>query len=183
LFDRLDMRDSHLGLPLSTFDSYGDRLSRLHITTRGAPAECSFLNWRESAGYDWPGFAARGPVSELARLYESLLGFGTPILDRATIDRFTSPWRGRLYDENLQDEVDWGLGFKTSSTFFGCQSVTGRVFGHTGLGSSFYLALPDYGVVVVWVSNVISPPPVHRARIRRVMPALLGCLQLEAKPA
>jgi CubicO group peptidase (beta-lactamase class C family) len=122
-------------------------------------------------------------VSELARLYESLLGFGTPILDRATIDRFTSPWRGRLYDENLQDEVDWGLGFKTSSTFFGCQSVTGRVFGHTGLGSSFYLALPDYGVVVVWVSNVISPPPVHRARIRRVMPALLGCLQLEAKPA
>jgi CubicO group peptidase (beta-lactamase class C family) len=179
LFEPLEMRDSHLGLPLSTFDAYGDRLSRLHIGIRGFPPECSFLNWREVAGYDWPGFAARGPAFELGRVFESLLGHGPAILGRAAVHRFTSPSRGRLYDDNLQDEVDWGLGFKTSSAFFGSRALAERAFGHTGLGSSFCLALPDLDLVVVWVSNVISPPPVHRARIRRLTGALLACLQPE----
>lgn len=181
VFEPLGMLSSHLGLPLPRGAEYDDTVSRLHIKTRGSPTECSFLNWPETAAYDWPGFAGRGPASELARALESLLGFGPPILGRAARERFTLPSRGRLYDDNLQDEVDWGLGFKTSSSFFGCRALTDRVWGHTGLGSSFFVVLPDFDVVAVWVSNVISPPPVHRARIRRVMATLLDCLQLQGR--
>jgi len=180
VFAPLGMQNSYLGIPASRFDESGASFSRIHIAARGSAAECSFLNWPEVIGYDWPGFAARGPAQELGRVYESLLGFGPSILARSTVERFTSPSLGRLYDENLQDDVDWALGFKTSAAFFGCRESVGRVFGHTGLGSSFCLAMPDWGLVAVWVSNVISPPPVHRARIRRLVPALLSCVGVES---
>jgi CubicO group peptidase (beta-lactamase class C family) len=175
VFEPLAMRDSHLGLPLSTWNSYGERISRLHIAGRDMPEQCSFLNWPEAAVYDWPGFAARGPAYELARVYESLLGFGPRVLDSAAIERFTAPSRGRLYDHHLQEAIEWGLGFVTCTSFFGCRAPVSRVFGHHGLGSSFCVAMPELDLVIVWVSNVMAEPAVHRGRMRRVVGTLLDC--------
>jgi len=175
VFDPLGMRDSHLGLPLSTWNSYGERISRLHIAGRGMPEECSFLNWPEAAAYDWPGFAARGPAYELGRVYESLLGFGPKVLDSASVQRFTAPSRGRLYDHHLQEAIEWGLGFVNCTSFFGCRAPVSHVFGHHGLGSSFCVALPELDLVIVWVSNVVAEPAVHRGRMRRVIGTLLDC--------
>jgi CubicO group peptidase (beta-lactamase class C family) len=175
VFAPLGLRDSHLGLSLASYDAYGERIARIHMAGRGLPEECSFLNWREAAGYEWPGFAARGPAHELGRVFESLLGFGPSILEPATIQRFTASSRGKVYDHGLQEAIDWGLGFVTCPSFFGCRAPANRVFGHNGLGSSFALAAPELDLVVVWVSNVVAEPVAHRTRARRIMATLLDC--------
>lgn len=175
VFAPLGLRDSHLGLSLERYDAYGPRMSRIHMAGRGLPEECSFLNWREAARYEWPGFAARGPAHELGRVFESLLGFGPPILGEAAIERFTASSRGKVYDHGLQEAIDWGLGFVTCPAFFGCRAPANRVFGHNGLGSSFALAVPELDLVVVWVSNVVAEPVAHRTRVRRIMATLLDC--------
>jgi CubicO group peptidase (beta-lactamase class C family) len=175
VFEPLGMRDSHLGLSPAAHDAYGERISRLHMAGRELPEECSFLNWPEAAGYEWPGFAGRGPAHELGRVYESLLGFGPRILNPASVERFTTSSRGKVYDHGLQEAIDWGLGFVTCPAFFGCRPPANRVFGHNGLGSSFTVAVPELDLVVAWVSNVISEPVAHRTRVRRIMATFLDC--------
>jgi hypothetical protein len=49
-----------------------------------------------------PGGNARGPVRELGRFYESLLGFGPRLLKGETVAEFTRRHRVGLFDHTFQ---------------------------------------------------------------------------------
>jgi CubicO group peptidase (beta-lactamase class C family) len=163
-------------MPLSKWDEYADRLSQLHILDRDGLRECIFFNWREVAEYEWPGFGGRGPAFELARFYESLLGFGPSVLRAETVEKLTASCQGRRYDETTRTSINWGLGFMSDLEYFGLGSHATRAYGHFGIGSSFCVAVPQWGLAVVCIGNVIAPG-VHVLRARALVKTLVAELQ------
>lgn len=98
-----------------------------------------------------PGYSGRGPMRELGRLYESLLGVaGRPTLLRPeTIDEFG---RGRPVDP--RGHFAWGLGFRADSLPFKPNKIcwpTGA-FGHDAT-EALGIADRRHGLVIALASN------------------------------
>jgi CubicO group peptidase (beta-lactamase class C family) len=133
-----------------------------------------------------PGGGARGPVRELGRFYESLLGFGPPILKASTIGEMTSRKREGMYDWTFLHKMDWGLGFIINSNRYGAETVPygfGRhasenTFGHGGSQSSCAFADPEHGLVVAWVLNGRPGERAHQPRARELNSAIYEDLGL-----
>jgi CubicO group peptidase (beta-lactamase class C family) len=96
-----------------------------------------------------PGGGMRGPARELGRFYEALLGFGPPLLEPRTVELMGAVHRYGIKDRLFRRTIPWGLGVQVAFT-----GGTGRrAFGHGGMASSRGLADPEFGVVMVIVSN------------------------------
>ena len=130
-----------------------------------------------------PGANGHGPMHDLGRFYEMLLGGGRVpgaadsaprILQESSVEMMTSPQRVGMYDLTFRHIMDWGLGLILSSNRYGADTVpygygpdcSDRAFGHGGSQSSSAFADPEYGLVVASAMNGMPGEAVHDARMR-----------------
>jgi CubicO group peptidase (beta-lactamase class C family) len=134
-----------------------------------------------------PGGGMRGPARELGRFYESLLGFGPPVLEPRTVEAMTAVHRYGLPDVIFGGmKTPWGLGVQVAGGMSGGPGR--RAFGHSGMASSRGLADPDAGLVMVLVANGLPDPLQNERRlfgftdgVYRVFGDELAHLRLPAK--
>ncbi len=187
----LGMNDSWMGIPPKQFHDYGERLGWMHLVTATGLKPRASWNIEAVAASCRPGSNARGPMRELGRLYEALLGFraradGSPLLRAETVRLFTARHRVGLFDETFQHTLDWGLGFLIDSNRYGVDTVPygyGRhsseeTFGHGGSQSSSAFADPKHGLVVAWICNGMPGEKLHQIRARDLNTALYEDLGL-----
>jgi CubicO group peptidase (beta-lactamase class C family) len=111
-----------------------------------------------------PGGGMRGPARELGRLYESLLGFGPPLLEARTVEVMAAVHRYGLPDVIFGGQkTPWGLGVQVAGGMSGGPGR--RAFGHGGMASSRGLADPDAGLVAVLVCNGLPDPIKNEQRM------------------
>jgi CubicO group peptidase (beta-lactamase class C family) len=137
-----------------------------------------------------PGSSLRGPIRELGRFYEMLLGRGAVpggrALQASTVDTMTQRQRIGYFDQTLLHVVDMGFGFLIDSNRYGADTVPygyGRhcspyTFGHGGAQSSQGYCDPDYDLVVAYHFNGRCGEPQHQRRARAFNEAVyrdLGC--------
>jgi len=104
-----------------------------------------------------PGGGMRGPARELGRLYESLLGFGAPVLEPRTVEVMAAVHRYGLPDIVFGGmKTPWGLGVQVAGGMSGGPGR--RAFGHGGMASSRGFADPDAGLVAVLVCSGLPDP-------------------------
>jgi CubicO group peptidase (beta-lactamase class C family) len=190
IYEPLGMRDSWIGMPAEQYREYGDRIGFLYVTERGALARHPTAT---AAHYTacLPGSSGCGPVRELGRFYEMLLGAGeragTRILQPATVEMLTTRQRIGMFDETFRHTIDWGLGFIIDSNRYGWQTVpygfgrhcSPRTFGHGGSQSSAGFADPEFGLAVAIVLNGTPGEARHSKRIRQVNTAIYEDLGLD----
>jgi CubicO group peptidase (beta-lactamase class C family) len=119
-----------------------------------------------------PGGGMRGPARELGRFYESLLGYGPPVLDRRTIEAMRAVHRRGLKDITFGNRIPWGLGVQVE--FSG--GTTRRAFGHGGMASSRGLADPECGLVLIVVANGLAGYFDAEARVLELTDAVYSAL-------
>jgi CubicO group peptidase (beta-lactamase class C family) len=162
-------KQSHLGVPVEEQTALADRLVPVHW--KGHVLAFEDENGLRMVPYHieeihnepWhvakvePGGGMRGPARELGRFYESLLGFGPPVLEPRTVEVMGAVQRYGLPDVIFGGQkTPWGLGVQVASGMSG--GLGRRAFGHGGMGSSRGIADPDAGLVLVLVTNGLPDP-------------------------
>lgn len=120
---------------------------------------------------------------DLARFYGTVLaalaGNGSGALpERATLSQFCAPARARVYDEVLDRECSYGLGFMTDLRDHAFGDRCGESsFGHSGnVGASFAFADPERDLAVGVVFNGLVGHETAFARRRALVNALYADL-------
>jgi CubicO group peptidase (beta-lactamase class C family) len=127
---------------------------------------------------------------DLATLYSRLLaGLSGEAVDglptAATLEMFTSPARPVLFDEVLDRDCSFGLGFMTdvSQHIFG-DHCSASSFGHSGyVGSSFAFADPERALAVGVVYNGVVGHDTAFLRRRALINALYADLAAQREQA
>jgi len=162
-------KQSRLGVPVEEQAALGDRLAPVHwkghVLAFQDESGLRMVPYRidEIHNEPWhvakvePGGGMRGPARELGRFYESLLGFGPPILEPRTVEVMGAVHRYGLPDVIFGGQkTPWGLGVQVAGGMGGGPGR--RAFGHGGMGSSRGMADPDAGLVMVLVANGLPDP-------------------------
>jgi CubicO group peptidase (beta-lactamase class C family) len=173
------MADSWIGMPAGRYAALAGRIAACWDTAGPAAAR---LDWD---GEDYctrcsPAGGGRGPMAELGRFYQMLLGRGTlggaTILRPQTVEALTARHRVGMYDHTFRHVMDWCLGFIPDSKQYGDtvpyaygRLCSPRTFGHSGYRSSAAFADPEHGLVVALAFNGLPSDPEHAARIRSVV--------------
>jgi CubicO group peptidase (beta-lactamase class C family) len=180
LFGPLGMDDCWVGMPRERHRAYGDRIGVMYDTSGERPKQPSAWapNGEDELTAIIPGGNGRGPVRELARVLELLLGEGrrdgVELLRPTTVAALTARHRTGLPVENWgRPLLDWGLGLMLDSKracggphFYGYGAhASPRAFGHAGFLSSVAFADPDAGLAVALVWN--GMPADHAVHTRR----------------
>jgi CubicO group peptidase (beta-lactamase class C family) len=185
----LGARDTWMALPPQVLEEYGDRIGRVYAY-KSSGLKLMRSHDPDVCAAPHPGASCRGPIRELGRVYEMLLGRGiregVRLLRPETVDLMTRRHRDGLYDETFQHYVDFGLGVIVDSNRYGAGTVpygfgrhaSPRAFGHGGARSSIGFADPQYGLVVAMVANGCPPEPIHNDRFRRLTTAVYEDLGL-----
>jgi CubicO group peptidase (beta-lactamase class C family) len=195
VLEPLGMADSWIGMPAERYLSYKEagRIGAMWNTEGGEPKEHGW-DTEERCVRPSPGGNGYGPVRELGRFYEMLLGRGSRsgerILLPQTVEAFTSPHRVGMTDVTFKHVLDWGLGFIVNSVQYGAETVpygygnhaSPRTFGHSGYRSSTGFADPERGLAVALAFNGTPAGDAHERRIRSVLDALYGDLGLVSEP-
>jgi CubicO group peptidase (beta-lactamase class C family) len=202
IFAPLGMLDSWVGMPVERYLTYqaAGRIGVMYDTSatqgqRAARAQA----WDSEA---WctgtnPGGNGYGPLRELGRFYEMLLGrgrvaagvpggAGRSILSSQAVEALTARHRTGMVDHTFQHVIDWGLGFIVDSRQYGADTVpygyghhaSPRTFGHSGNRSSTGFADPERGLAVALTFNGMPSSAEHESRIRAVLDAIYGDLGL-----
>ncbi len=118
-----------------------------------------------------PGANARGPVRDLAAVYDSLLAHDGRLLPPDLSRQMIARQRENMFDETFKQTVDWGWGLKLDSKRYGQQETYGYgphasddTFGHSGNQCGCAFADPAHGLVVAWVVNGMPGEVKHQAR-------------------
>jgi CubicO group peptidase (beta-lactamase class C family) len=135
-----------------------------------------------------PGGGWRGPAHDLGRFYESLLGFGPPVLEPRTVEVMIAVHRHGVPDVTFAGmKIPWGLGVQVAGGMTGGPGR--RSFGHNGMASSRGLADPDAGLVLVFVANGLTDPLRNEQRMFEITDGLysafgdeLAHLRLPVRP-
>jgi CubicO group peptidase (beta-lactamase class C family) len=159
-----------VGMPLEEYERYGDRIGFMHDTTGDAARPLPRINSARSAATPMPGGGGRGPMRELAQVYEALVAGGGPLLTPTTVAAFAARHRTEMIDETFGIVVDWGLGFTIDSAAMGSH-CSRRAFGHGGHLSSVAFCDPAHEVVVAVVCNGMPARDAHYARLDAVSSA------------
>jgi CubicO group peptidase (beta-lactamase class C family) len=197
IFEPLGMSDSWIGMPPERYRSYTEsgRLVAMWNTentegTEGSEPKPHGWDTEERCVNPSPGGNGYGPMRELGRFYEMLLGRGVwqgrRILLPQTVEAFTSPSRVGMTDATFKHVLDWGLGFIVNSIQYGAETVpygyghhaSPRTFGHSGYRSSAGFADPERGLAVALAFNGTPSNERHEARIRSVLDAVYEDLGL-----
>jgi CubicO group peptidase (beta-lactamase class C family) len=165
VFARLGVENMRLGIRRDEQDSLGERIAPVHWRGHALPVVdpdggLQMVPYKVDQFHNEPHFVAkvepgggmRGPAQELGRFYESLLGFGAPVLDPRTVEVMSSVHRYGIKDRLFRQNIPWGLGVQVAFT-----GGTGRrAFGHGGMASSRALADPEFGLVMAVVTNGLA---------------------------
>lgn len=183
IFEPLGMGDCWIGIPRERFRAYGERVAVMHFLEDGewkkSPA------WGTEAGVAVlrPGGNGHGPMRELARLYEMLLGrgerSGVRVLAPETVDLIAMRHSEGRVDTTFGAIFDRGLGVVIDSKRYGDgfnwfgPHASDATFGHQGFFSSSSFCDPDHELVVALTYNgVRSFDPGHDRRIQETLGTL-----------
>jgi CubicO group peptidase (beta-lactamase class C family) len=189
IFEPLGMADSWIGMPPERYASYREacRIGALW-NTEGPERQDHGWDSEERVTRPSPGGNGYGPMRELGRFYEMLLGRGTwngrRVLLPQTVESFTTPNRVGMMDATFKHVMDWGLGFIVNSIQYGAETVpygyghhaSARTFGHSGYRSSTGFADPERGLAVALAFNGTPSNERHELRIRSVLDAVYADL-------
>ena len=193
IFEPLGMNDSWIGMPRERFQSYEERLGSIYLSERGELKLHPTWNTETAAAVCRPGSNARGPIRELGRFYEVLLGLvsgrsqpATPIIKAETVRELTRRHRVGLFDQTFRHTMDWGLGFLVNSNCYGVDTVpygygrhaSDETFGHSGSQSSCAFADPNHELAVAWHCNGQPGESRHQKRAREINEAIYEDLGL-----
>jgi CubicO group peptidase (beta-lactamase class C family) len=186
VFVPLGMTDCWVGMPPERIAGYDTRLGAMHHTASGAVVPLDDLDSPGNLARCSPGGGGRGPMRQLARLYEALLGRGAldghRVLSPQTVEAITARHRVGLYDETYQVPCDWGLGFAIDAYMMG-RHASPRAFGHGGALSAVSFADPEHGLVAVVQTNGMCSNDDHYLRLDAVTSALYEDLDLVPRGA
>jgi CubicO group peptidase (beta-lactamase class C family) len=192
IFEPLGMRDCWLGMDAATHAAYGDRMHEMPYLEDGAWRSNPAWGTAEGAAIPRPGGNGYGPVRELVRLYEMLLGggerAGVRLLTTETARQLTCRHTRGLPDKTFGNLVfDRGIGvvvnsrsYSTRFTWFGSQA-SDAAFGHQGYFSSVAFADPAHDLAVGLVFSGVREDAEHDARVVEALDALYTELGL-ARP-
>jgi CubicO group peptidase (beta-lactamase class C family) len=195
IFEPLGMVDSWIGMPPERYQAYAaeHRIGAMWTTegnTEGEEPKPHGWDTEERVVRPSPGGNGYGPMRELGRFYEMLLGRGSwraqRILLPQTVEAFTTPHRVGMVDATFKHVLDWGLGFIVNSIQYGAETVpygyghhaSARTFGHSGYRSSAGFADPERGLAVALGLNGTPSNERHEQRIRSVLDAVYEDLGL-----
>jgi CubicO group peptidase (beta-lactamase class C family) len=183
VFDPLELPSTSVGM---TPDEYATTLPRLGLNIDVRQRAGFPLLFERSPRVCCTTNAAFGGLStarDLAHFYTALLqglqgASGTVLPSPEMLASCCAPARARVYDQVLDRECTFGLGFMTSLADLEFSSeCSPRSFGHSGYaGSSFAFADPDYDVAVAVIFNGIVGHESSFMRRRAVIRALYADL-------
>lgn len=184
IFQPIGMADSWIGMPRERHAAYGDRIAIMHQAADGALRPMGRLDSVEGAARCVPGAGERGPMRDLGRFYELLLGRGrlgeVRLLSPQAVEALTTPARVGMRDETLGHRKDWGLGFALDThrisgpklpASFG-PHASPRAFGHGGFRSSLAFADPAHGLEAAIATNGVPSAEPHQRRFGAITAAL-----------
>jgi len=189
IFEPLGMLDSWVGMPLEQYQVYGTRIGLLVDTEKPGRPPHRYSS-PQGATDCVPGGNGHGPMHDLGRFFEMLLGGGVRngvrILEPETVRALTGRQRVGMYDETFKHVMDWGLGVIVDSNRYGVDTVPygfGRfasegAFGHGGAQSSIAFADPAYDLVIAIVLNGTPGERRHDRRMRPITAAIYQDLGL-----
>jgi len=190
IFLSLEMENCWIGMTPEAWSAYEGRIAPTFNTFRSASDNLKF-HAEGSVTACIPGGNGRGPMRELAILYETLLneGIGNThrILKTETIDDMTHRHRTDQCDTTFGHKIDWGLGFIPNSNKYGAQTVpygyglhsSDEAYGHGGSQSVGSMADPAHDLVVCVAFNGMPGEPQHNLRIKKLMTALYEDLLID----
>jgi CubicO group peptidase (beta-lactamase class C family) len=171
IFVPLGMADCWVGMPDARFTEYGNRIGEMQNTEGSEPVRVGRIDSARVASKPLPGAGGRGPMHQLGRMYESLLGVGHSILDPVTVAAISARHRTGMLDENFGIVLDWGLGLAVDTFHMG-KHCSRRAFGHGGHQSSVAFCDPEHDVVVAVVCNGMPGRDRHSARLDAISSAV-----------
>lgn len=187
IFEPLGMTSCHMGIPLDEQPTLGSRITPIAWKGYAIPSladgALQMVEYRMDQIHNepWhiakvePGGSMRGPARELARFYESLLGFGPSIIEPRTVEVMIAAHRIGMPDRTyLNQTFPWGLGVEIAPKIPGHPGR--RAFGHGGMASSRGLADPDCGLVMAFITNGLPNPLAHEERVSSVIDAVYDAL-------
>ncbi len=189
IFLPLGMDDCWVGMPIDRYEAYGERIGHMHLTASGEPARLRGIDSARTTSVPMPGANGRGPVNQLRRLYDMLLGRGETsadnggarvrLLSPVTVAAISARHRTEMLDETYGVVMDWGLGLVIDSYAMGRYSSR-RAFGHGGHQSSVAFCDPEHDVVVAVVCNGMPGTERHSARLDAISSAVYVDLGIAA---
>ena len=181
IYEPLGMTDCWVGMPADAVERYGERLGTMHSTAHGRAIPLDMFDTPEALRLCIPGGGGRGPVRQLARLYEALLARGeldgTRVLTPQSVEAITARHRVGLYDETFHALCDWGLGFAIDAFPMG-RHASPRAFGHGGALSAISFADPEHALVAIVQTNGMCGNDDHYQRLADITTALYSDLGL-----
>jgi CubicO group peptidase (beta-lactamase class C family) len=196
IFTPLGMTDSWIGMPAERYHAYRaeNRIGAMW-NTESPPSVSHGWDSEARCVQPNPGGNGYGPIRELGRFYELLLGHGAwdgvRLVSPQTVEALAARHRAGLLDHTFQHVLDWGLGVIVNSAQYGSETVpygygrhaSPRTFGHSGYRSSVGFADPEAGLAVALAMNGTPSQERHEARIRAVLDAVYEDLGLTAPAA
>jgi CubicO group peptidase (beta-lactamase class C family) len=184
VFEPLRMDDCWVGMPAERAAACADRLGTMHDTSQAQPRPLVELDTPEALVRCSPGGGGRGPMRQLARLYEMLRRHGelegARVLTPQTVEALTARHRSGMFDQTFQVVTDWGLGFNIDSAAMGVH-CSPRTFGHGGAQSSVAFCDPEHQVVAAIQVNGMPGNDRHYRRFRELSTSLYVDLGLASE--
>jgi len=171
IFEPVGAPDCWIGMPESEYARYGDRIGFMHLTSGDGAQPLPRINSARSAATPMPGAGGRGPVNQLARVFEALVAGGGSLLSPVTVAAISARHRTGMLDETFGIVVDWGLGLAIDTSAMGSH-CSPRTFGHGGHLSSVGFCDPEHGVVVTVVCNGMPDRDRHYRRLDDIASAV-----------
>jgi CubicO group peptidase (beta-lactamase class C family) len=185
VFTPIGVENMRLGIPRDEQAELGERITPVHWRGHVMPVvddegALQMVPYKVDEVHNEPGFVAkvepgggtRAPARELGRFYESLLGLGPPLLEPRTVEAMSAVHRYGIKDRLFRRNIPWGLGIQVAFT-----GGTGRrAFGHGGMASSRALVDPEFGLVMVVVSNALPEFLPAELRLFQVTDAVYSAL-------
>jgi CubicO group peptidase (beta-lactamase class C family) len=175
IFGPLGMDDCWVGMPGDRYDAYGDRIGYMHTTSTGSAERLRGMDSARVLAEPMPGANGRGPMNQLGRFYEMLVGHGTRagvrVLSPVTVAAISARHRTEMLDESYGVVMDWGLGLVVDWYATGPYSSR-RAFGHGGHQSSVAFCDPEHDLVVAVVCNGMPGRERHSARLDAISRAI-----------
>ena len=132
-----------------------------------------------------PGASARGPIRDLAMVYESILHHDGRLLPEELSLQMIRTQRAGMFDETFKQTIDWGYGFKLDSKHYGKAETYGygphasrHAFGHSGNQCSCAFADPAYDLIIAWCFNSMPGEAAHQERQNAINAAVYEDLGL-----
>jgi len=196
VFDPAGMADAWVGLPPERYRAYAaaGRVGALYATENPPPREQAWTSEARLAAVN-PGGGGCGPMRDLGRFYETLLGTAAGVrgqgpngrlLSPQTVEAATARHRVGMLDHTFRHVMDWGLGFILDSKRYGVETVpygygrlaSPRTFGHSGYRSSVAFGDPEHRLAVALAMNGTPAETAHERRVRAVLDAIYEDLGL-----